>query len=94
MNLGIMKKMILLLSCLAAFSLSYSVSFACPACAENLSSDPVNAGISRGIGLTIFFFLGIFGSLVGLVTWFMIKEGRKSQIRHEQIAAEQANPTL
>lgn len=64
---------------------------ACPACAENLAQDTVNAGMSKGIGLTIFFFLGIFGSVVGLVTWAMIKEGKKSQLRHEQLAAQQAS---
>lgn len=89
-----MKKTLLFLSAFLIHSAFAAVVSACPACAENLSSDPVNAGISRGIGLTIFFFLGIFGTIVGLVVWFMIKEGKRSQLRHEQLAAQQAGSNV
>jgi hypothetical protein len=80
-----MKKFIFPLSTLLTFMLSNVVAFGCPFCSENLSknSGGFSGGLSMGIMITIFMLLGFVGSLAGFVVWLMIKEGKKSDRRHE-----------
>ena len=64
---------------------------ACPFCSDNVSRDNNGfSGISVGIVLSIFFLLGMVGSLIGLVIWLIIKEGKKSDQRHA-LAAQRAS---
>ncbi len=67
------------------FTLLYSAAVACPFCSENLSKNTggFSGGLTIGIVVTIFFMLGVMGLLVGFITYLMIKEGKKSDRRHE-----------
>jgi hypothetical protein len=65
---------------------------ACPFCSTNLSSNSggFNHGLTMGIMITIFMLLGMIGSVAGFIVYLMIKEGKKSELRH-QLAQEQAS---
>lgn len=65
---------------------------ACPFCSENLAknTDGFSGGLTIGIVITIFFMLGIMGSVVGFIAYLMIKEGKKSEKRHELAQASSA----
>jgi predicted lipid-binding transport protein (Tim44 family) len=78
------------LALLLAFCPAFAL--ACPFCSENLSknSGGFNHGLTMGIMITIFMFLGIIGSIAGFIVHLMIKEGKKSELRH-QLAQEQAS---
>ena len=88
---------ILNLSYLFTFLLFYNVAFACPFCSENLArnSGGFSGGLSLGIVITIFFMLGVIGSIVGFIAYLMIKEGKKSDRRHElaQAASQPLHPS-
>lgn len=45
-----------------------------------------------GIVITIFFMLGVIGSVAGFIAYLMVKEGRKSDRRHA-LMAESSVPT-
>lgn len=77
------------------FSLFTSFAYSCPFCSEGLSrnSGGFSGGLTMGIVITIFFMLGIVGSLAGFIIYLMIKEGKKSDRRHE-LAARASSPTL
>ena len=82
---------------LFTFFLLTSAVNACPFCSEGLArnSGGFSGGLTMGIVITIFFMLGIIGSLVGFVAYLMIKEGKKSDRRHElaaQAASQNLNP--
>jgi hypothetical protein len=70
------------------FSFSCSLASACPFCGENLSKNNggFTGGISMGILITIFLFLGVLGSLVGFIV-YSIREGDKRAVRR-QLARE------
>ena len=71
----------------------HTVLFACPFCSENLSKNTggFSGGLTLGIVITIFFMLGAIGSVVGFVAWLMIKEGKKSDRRHQLAASSQTS---
>ncbi len=76
---------------LLAFTFLQAAAMACPFCSEGLArnSGGFSGGLTMGIVITIFFFLGMIGSLAGFVIYLMIKEGKKSDRRH-QLAAQAA----
>ncbi len=72
-------------------SLAAPFLLACPFCSDNISRGNNGfTGISVGIVISIFFLLGMVGSLVGFVIWLIIKEGKKSDQRHA-LAAQRAS---
>ncbi len=85
---------ILALLYLFAFTLLHSVAAACPFCSENLAKNTggFSGGLTIGIVITIFFMLGVMGSLVGFVVYLMIQEGKKSDRRHQ--LAQSTPPVL
>ena len=70
------------------FSLFPAVVSACPFCSENLAKNTGGfaGGLTLGIVITIFFMLGMIGSVAGFIAYLMVKEGRKSDRRHEMMA--------
>ena len=89
--MDVMKKVIFLL----VFSFLPAFSYSCPFCSENLAknSGGFAGGLTLGIVITIFFMLGVMGSIVGFVAYLMIKEGKKSDRRHA-LAAEITPQTI
>jgi hypothetical protein len=79
-----MKNSLILLAAFLFFSFE-NLADACPFCSENLAknSGGFSGGLTLGIVITIFFMLGIMGAVVGFVAYLMIKEGKKSDRRHE-----------
>lgn len=79
-----MKKNLRFFLSLSVFSSLQAAAVACPFCSEGLArnSGGFSGGLTMGIVITIFFFLGMIGSLAGFVIYLMIKEGKKSDRRH------------
>lgn len=71
-----------------------TLSWACPFCSENLAKNSAGfgGGLSLGIVITIFLLLGMVGSAASLIVYLMIKEGKKSDRRHE--LAKQASSNV
>ena len=74
--------------------LFHTAAIACPFCSENLSKNTggFSGGLTLGIVITIFFMLGMMGAVVGFISYLMIKEGKKSDRRHE--LAQSASQSL
>jgi hypothetical protein len=78
---------------LSLFFISTVSVWACPLCGENLAKNNggFGGGLTMGIVITIFFLLGTFGAILGLVIRMMIKEGKKSDARHALLAAQESS---
>jgi hypothetical protein len=80
-----MKNRIVLSGTFVYFCFLTTLSWACPFCSENLAKNSAGfgGGLSLGIMITIFLLLGMVGSAAGLIVYLMIREGKKSDRRHE-----------
>jgi hypothetical protein len=69
--------------------LSYAAASACPFCSENLSKNNggFGGGLTLGIVITIFLFLGVLATIVGLIVR-SIREGDKRIALRRQLAQE------